>query len=208
MSLGCGFAMNPAWKLRGTYFEACSCEVVCPCIFTSPPSHGDCSVLYAWHIESGSYDKLDLNELNVALAAYAAGHMQQVKWLAALYIDERATPAQFTALEAIFTGGAGGHPSVLVGFFERFLGVKSAPIRYEARGRKRSLHIPGFVTADIEAIAGQEGRETIVAGHPLCLAPGEPLVVAKSKSVELTDYDWRWRFGRSAGGYSSFTYHG
>jgi hypothetical protein len=134
--------------------------------------------------------------------------MQQVKWLAALYIDDRAAPVQFAALEEIFTGKAGGHPSVLAGFFERFLGVKSAPITYEAKGRKRVVRIPSFVAADIEAIAGQEGHETIVTGHPLCLAPGEPFVVAKSQSVELTDYDWSWRFGGSAGGYSAFTYHG
>ncbi|HET7446357.1 MAG TPA: DUF1326 domain-containing protein [Methyloceanibacter sp.] len=135
----------------------------------SPPSHGDCSVLYAWHIEAGRYDKLNLDHINVVLAAYAAGHM--------------------------------------VGFFERFLGVKSAPITYEASGSKRALRIPGLVTADIEAISGQEGRDTTVTGNPLCLAPGEPFVVAKSKSVELTDYDWHWRFGESAGGYSAFTYH-
>src|SRR5262249_17494660 len=102
--------MKPAWDLKGTYFETCSCEVLCPCIFMSPPSRGDCSVLYAWHIEAGNYDKLNLDHLNVALAAYAPGHMQQVKWLAALYVDNRATPAQFAALQEIFTGKAGGHP--------------------------------------------------------------------------------------------------
>jgi hypothetical protein len=80
--------------------------------------------------------------------------MQHVKWLAALYIDDRATPSRFAALEAIYTGKAGGHPSVLVGFFDRFLGVKSAPISYEAESDERSLHIPEHVTAEIKAIAG------------------------------------------------------
>ena len=82
------------WRLEGSYFEACSCEVVCPYIFESPPSHGDCSVLYAWHIDSGHSNGASLDGLNVAPAAYAGGHMQHVKWRASLYLDERATEPQ------------------------------------------------------------------------------------------------------------------
>jgi hypothetical protein len=198
--------IGPSWKLSGTYFEACSCEVVCPCIFQSAPSHGDCSVLYAWHIQQGRWNSVDLNRLNVALAAYAGGHMQKVKWLAALYLDENATIEQKDALEAIFTGKAGGHPAVLVGFFERFLGVKSVRIEYEACGKRRALRIPDLVTADIQAIVGQQEEDAVIEGHPLCLAPGEPLVVAQSKGVRLSDYHWNWEFENRAGGYSAFAY--
>src|SRR3569623_1111022 len=74
----------PKWSLKGTYFEACSCETVCPCIFQSPPSHGECSVLYAWQVNDGSFNYVNLNGLNVALAAYANGHIQMMKWLAGL----------------------------------------------------------------------------------------------------------------------------
>src|SRR6185437_16355896 len=70
---------KPSWSLKGTYFEACSCETVCPCIFKSPPSHGDCAVLYAWRVNDGAFDAVDLSGLNVALAAYAGGHMEKVK---------------------------------------------------------------------------------------------------------------------------------
>lgn len=199
--------VQPNWSLSGSYFEACSCELVCPCIFESAPSHGDCSVLYAWHIEKGQWNGTVLDELNVALAAYAGGHMQRVKWLASLYLDERATEAQRTALESIFTGKSGGHPAVLVGFFERFVGIKSVTIEYRAQGKERAVRIPGLISADVAAIAGQEGGDATIKGHPLCLAPGEPFVVARSKAVTLTDDDWNWQFGGRAGGYSAFHYH-
>lgn len=195
------------WRLTGSYFEACSCEVVCPCIFESAPSHGECSVLYAWHIDQGEWGGTGLGGLNVALAAHAAGHMQKVKWLAMLYLDERATPEQRAALEAIFTGKGGGHPAVLVGFFERFLDIKSVPISYAQNGTKRALRIPDLVSADVEAIKGQGGGNAVVEGHPLCLAPGEPFVVARSSEVSLADKGWTWQFGGRAGGYSAFTYH-
>jgi hypothetical protein len=194
------------WSLEGSYFEACSCEVVCPCIFESPPSHGDCSVLYAWHIERGHLNGTSLDDLNVALAAYAGGHMQRVKWLASLYLDERAKGSQRQALKAIFTGNSGGHPAVLVGFFERFIDVKSVPIEYRAHGKERAIRIPDLITADVKAISGQQNGDAIVQGHPLCLAPGEPFVVARSKAVVLRDH-WSWNFGGSASGYSAFKYH-
>lgn len=199
-------ARGDGWKLAGTYFEACSCEVVCPCIFQSAPSHGDCAVVYAWNIREGSDGTTALDGLNVALAAFADGHMQKVKWLAALYIDGRATPAQLASLKRIFTGKAGGHPAALAGFFEKFIGVKSAPIRYELDGKKRAVEIPGILKASIHAIPGQAGGDAVVTGHPLGLAPGQPLVVAQSDRVTLTDYDWKWKFSGRAGGYSPFLY--
>jgi hypothetical protein len=196
------------WKLAGNYFEACSCEVVCPCIFQSAPSHGDCAVLYAWRIDRGNYQATALDGLNVALAAYADGHMAKVKWLAAVYIDDRATSEQNAALKRIFTGTAGGFPAGLAGFFERFIGVKSAPIHYVLDGKKRAVEIPGVMSASIHAIAGQEGGDAVIAGHPLGLAPGNPLIVAQSDSVTLTDYEWNWKFSGRSGGYSPFQYQG
>ncbi|MBV8173321.1 MAG: DUF1326 domain-containing protein [Verrucomicrobia bacterium] len=47
--------MPASWKIAGSYFEACNCEVACPCVFTSPPTSGECTVLIAWHIDHGSF---------------------------------------------------------------------------------------------------------------------------------------------------------
>lgn len=199
-------SQDVAWKLEGTYFEACNCEVVCPCIFESAPSHDDCSVIYAWNIKRGNDGAVALDDLNVAMAAYADGHMQKVKWLAALYIDERASPEQYAALERIFTGQAGGHPAALAGFFEKFVGVKRAPIRYDLDGKKRAVEIPGILKASVEAIKGQSGGAAVITGHPLGLAPGQPFIVAKSDNVTLTDHEWNWSFVGRAGGYSPFVY--
>ena len=95
---------------------------------------------------------------------------------------------------------------MLVGFFERFIDVKSVSIEYRAHGKERAIRIPDIITADVKAISGQQGGDTTVQGHPLCLAPGQPLVVARSQAVVLKDH-WSWDFGGSAGGYSAFKYH-
>ena len=67
--------MADPWKLKGTYFEACNCEVACPCVMLGPPSTGECTVLVAWHIDSGAFGKTNLDGLNIVLAAHAPGHI-------------------------------------------------------------------------------------------------------------------------------------
>src|SRR5258706_8324654 len=103
--------MPEKWKITGTYFEACTCDVACPCIFLSAPTNGDCTALAGWHIENGNFTNVNIDGLNVALALYSPGHMLEVKWRVALYIDETASEEQKTVLTQIFTGQAGGHMS-------------------------------------------------------------------------------------------------
>jgi hypothetical protein len=74
--------MAEQWNLTGTYFETCNCEAACPCVFLSPPSTGECTVLIAWHIDQGRSDDVALDGLNVALAVHSPGHMMQVQWKA------------------------------------------------------------------------------------------------------------------------------
>ena len=147
------------WKLSGTYFETCNCEAACPCVFTSPPTEGECKALVAWHIDKGSYAGTALDGLNVALAVHAPGTMVATKWQVAAYFDDKASAAQNDALHAIFGGKAGGHPAVLASFIGEMVGAKNVPMRYEANGRKSSLSIPGVAEAQIESLAGP-GRQS------------------------------------------------
>jgi hypothetical protein len=197
-----------AWQLKGTYFETCNCNVACPCVFLSAPSEGECRVLVAWHVDEGKDDEVDLAGLNVAMAIHSPGHMMQTKWRAALYLDERADDRQKQALTRIFAGQAGGHPEALASFVGDVLGVASVRIDYQAAGRKRSLSIPGTVSAEIEAIEGQGGGDVTISGHPLCVAPGEPAVVAKSKRLDYTDHQMTWSISDRNGFYSPFAYQG
>jgi hypothetical protein len=197
-----------SWQLKGTYFETCNCNVACPCVFLSAPSEGECRVLVAWHVDEGKDDEVDLAGLNVAMAIHSPGPMMQTKWRAALYLDERADDRQKQALTRIFAGQAGGHPEALASFVGDVLGVASVKIDYQAAGRTRSLSIPGIVSAEIEAIEGQGGGDVTISGHPLCVAPGEPAVVAKSKRLDYADHQMTWSISERNGFYSPFAYQG
>lgn len=194
------------WKLAGTYFEACNCEAACPCVFTSAPTEGNCTALVAWHIDRGRFGDVDLDGLNVALAVYSPGHMFETKWKVAAYFDERANAAQSDALHAIFGGKAGGHPAVLASFIGEIVGAKSVPMQYSQDGRRASLTIPGIGEAAIEALEGQGGAPITITNHPLCIAPGEPATVGRSKNLRFKDFGMDWSVSGRNGFQSNFAY--
>jgi hypothetical protein len=194
------------WNLSGTYFETCNCEAACPCVFTSPPTEGDCTVLVAWHIDKGKFGDVALDGLNVALAVHAPGHMMQTKWKAAAYFDDKASAAQNDALHAIFGGKAGGHPAMLASFIGEIVGAKNVPMKYKANGKQASLTIPGIAEAEIEALEGQGGKPITVDNHPLCIAPGTPATVGRSKHFTFSDFGMDWKLSGRNGFLSDFAY--
>lgn len=200
--------MGSKWKIEGTYFETCNCDTVCPCFFLSSPTTGDCTLLVGWHIANGQFEEIDLKGLNAVMAVHSPGHMLEVPWRAALYVDNRGSAAQQEALTGIFSGQAGGHPSVLASHVGDFLGVKSVEIIYRDNGKNRSLSIPGIAEAEIEAIGGQGGGKTTIAGNPMCVAPGFSGVVARSRRLDYNDHGMSWELSQKTGFYSPFAYNG
>jgi len=106
------------WEVKGLYFEACSCDSVCPCYSAHPPTQGYCEGNCAWHIQQGHYGQVSLDGLNVILMLRCEGFMRETPWNCWFYIDDRATEAQFDALKRIFTlkeAGIWPRPSVNFG---------------------------------------------------------------------------------------------
>ena len=198
--------MSTSWKVSGTYFEACNCEAACPCVFLGPPTEGECTAVVAWHIDKGNFGNTKLDGLNVALAAHAPGHMLKTKWQVALYLDKSASPAQAEALGGIFSGQAGGHLANVAALIGEVKGVKSVPITYRAEGRKRSVAIGDVADVEIEAIAGADGGEVAIGNHPLCVAPGYPVVIARSKKARFDDLGLKLEVSERNGYYSPFNY--
>ena len=198
--------MPISWKVAGSYFEACNCDVACPCVFLSPPTSGECTVLLAWHIDHGQFGEVNLDGFNTALAAYSPGHMLQTKWKVAFYVDERANQGQQEGLTQIFSGQAGGHLAGLAPLIGEVMGVKTAAIEYRAEGKRRSMRLGDIAEAEIDGLPGQDGNDVTVANAPFAAVPGVPLVVAKSKQVRFSDYGLKWEVSNKNGFFSPFTY--
>lgn len=198
--------MEPKWKLDGTYFEACNCDATCPCIFLSPPTEGECKAIVSWHINKGSYENVSLDNLNVALFVHSPGNMVEGGWKVALYIDDKADPGQQNCLSKIFSGQAGGHPGSLTPLIDEVLGVKACAIEYHEEGKKKRIRISEFGSAEIEAQKGQGDEDITVSNHPLAIAPGYSVVVAKSKQATYKDHGIDFEVSNKSGLYSPFSY--
>jgi hypothetical protein len=195
-----------SWSLEGTYFESCNCEVACPCLFLSPPTTGECTALVGWHIKNGIDEGVSLDGLNVALAVHSSGHMATTPWKVAVYVDERASEVQNASLMKIFGGQGGGHPARLATYIGEIVGVRSVPINYEFSDGNHALKIPGIADVEIEQISGQGEGPVTITGHPLCIAPGFPATVAKSKTLAFSDHGMDWNLSDKTGVFSPFAY--
>jgi hypothetical protein len=186
------------WRLSGDYFENCSCAVVCPCLvsaappMTSRPTEGVCNVPAVFHIESGRYDDVVLDGLNVALALHTPGPMADGNWSVAAYIDERADDKQTEALGAIFTGVAGGPVAAFAPLISKNLGVKKVPITFRIDGKKRSAEIPGVLHLAVDPLptVHSSGEMWANTGHPF--APEKLALGVGAPWNTFTDHGLRW----------------
>ncbi|HYB90624.1 MAG TPA: DUF1326 domain-containing protein [Candidatus Binataceae bacterium] len=200
--------MAQKWHAKGDYFETCNCQTLCPCIFMSPPTEGNCTVLVGWHIESGKFGDASLDGLNVAALFHTPGPMHHGNWSAALYIDSRASAQQSDALTQIFTGQAGGVPGGIRPLITKMLGVKTAEIAYHATGRTRHMTIRDVGESEIEALQGADGGNVTISNHPLGISPGHPSVVSRSKQLKFRDHGYSLDLSGRTGQFSPFTYEG
>ena len=101
------------WHIRGSYFESCNCDAICPCrrvngVPGGRSTSGVCMGVLSWVIEEGAADGVDLTGLSVAIALTYSDDEPGSPWTWILYVAQDATDAQRAALEAIFTGRLGG----------------------------------------------------------------------------------------------------
>jgi hypothetical protein len=180
---------NTKWKIDGEYFESCNCEVLCPCLLShaqARPTEGHCDVVLAIHIASGNCGGVDLSGLNAVQALTTPGPMAQGGGTLAVYVDSRANEAQRAAVEAIFTGGAGGPPSLLTGVVAHRLPAKSAPISFSSDGRSFKLEIAGVTEVAVEGVTGAGNQVVWLdnVGHPFSTR----LAAAKAAQSKYHDH--------------------
>ncbi|TMP89710.1 MAG: DUF1326 domain-containing protein [Verrucomicrobia bacterium] len=94
------------WKITGQLEEACSCNAACPCWFDSKPTRATCGGNQVLFIQKGNYGNVKLDGLAVANYAQSPENQTMMdsfgKWnFSTNYIDEKASPEQRKALEAI-----------------------------------------------------------------------------------------------------------
>jgi hypothetical protein len=193
---------STAWRMRGDAFEACSCNVTCPCNFGSDPTLGFCEVIVAWRIQEGHYGNTRLDGLNLVQYMRMPGNLWQGNWTAGVYLDQRATQEQAHALGTILSGQAGGLFAALSGLIGNPLAPKQVPITFETVNGEHRVTVPGLLEVGTERIpnpmSGQPPLDTKMSDIAVPLYAG-PVHVRRSSILKMTDPHLRFEYsGRSS----------
>ncbi|MDX6721894.1 MAG: hypothetical protein QOD44_2116 [Solirubrobacteraceae bacterium] len=196
-----------AWKLEGTYFETCSCDVVCPCTasFGLPATRDRCRVTLVFHVTDGDVDGTDVSGLTVAAIADTPQVMAEGDWRLGVFIDSAASDAQADALGGVFSGQLGGPMEALGPLVGESLGVERAPIDVREEGLTHSVRIGDAIDFEIEDVvplgmeSGEPVRMTGIA-HPV----GSELTIARAtrSSISAFGIEYEGRSGFSASRFS------
>jgi len=145
------------WRVKGEWFDVCSCNVPCPCTFAQAPTGNHCEVLFAYRINEGHYGDTAMNGLKVVMLASLTGNVWEgAKLDACVFFDAAATDDQKEALEAIFTGKAGGWMKQFMPSVREIKGVEFAEISVEIDEKLEhwNVSVPGKVEASGVALTG------------------------------------------------------
>jgi hypothetical protein len=142
-----------AWQLRGTYFENCTCDMVCPCTtsgLTMPADQERCRVVMVFNVESGAVDDVDVSGLTVGVLADTPAVMAEGNWRVGMFMDAAASAEQAEKLAAVFGGQVGGPMAMLSPLISEMLGMETVPIRYVNDGRRHRVTLGDAVDIEIE----------------------------------------------------------
>jgi hypothetical protein len=197
-----------AWKLEGTYFETCSCDVVCPCTasLANPATRDRCNVTLVFNVVDGDVEGTDVSGLTVAAIADTPKVMTDGNWRLGVFIDGAASDEQADKLGAVFSGALGGPMQALGPLIGENLGVERQAIEVREDGLRHSVKIGEAVDFEIEDIVpfgvetGEPARLTGIF-HPA----GSELTISRATRSNIDAFGIRYE-GKSGFSRSNFSW--
>jgi hypothetical protein len=200
-----------AWRIRGTYFESCNCDAICPCrrvdgVAVGRSTHGVCLGVLSWAIEDGLAGTVDLTGLSVAMAISFDDDEPGSPWTWVLYLDARASEEQRAAIESIYAGELAG--DALEHFpwawkASELVAVRPADIELSHEPRRQWLRVRDHVSVTIrDRYAGLEAVTCVIPGHD---RGGEELV---ADELHVDDGPLAFDYSGVCGYGSTFDYSG
>jgi hypothetical protein len=184
------------WKFEGTYFETCTCEVVCPCTASLAfgADYDRCNVTLVFNVTDGEVEGTDVSGLTVAAIADSPKVMSEGTWRLGVFIDAAASDEQADKLGAVFGGQLGGPREALGPLVSENLGVERAPIEVSEEGLRHSVKIGDAIEFEIEDVVPfgvESGEPARLSGifHPV----GSELTISRSKSSRINAFGIEYR---------------
>lgn len=197
-----------SWKISGSYFETCSCNVVCPC--TASLALGAtldrCKVTLVFNIHSGNVEGTDVGGLTVAAIADTPKVMTDGNWRLGVFIDAAASEEQAERLGGVFSGALGGPMGALAPLVSENLGVQRVPIEVREDGLRHSVRIGDAVDFEVEDVVPfgvETGQPVRLVGifHPAA----SELTVARATRSKINGFGIEYE-GKSGFSTSQFSW--
>jgi hypothetical protein len=163
----------PAWNMKGTLVIACNCEYGCPCNVNGRPTTGKCEGGWTWQLEQGVYGDVRLDGLCIGLYANWPAAIHEGNGVATTLIDERASPAQREALQALVEGRSAGPWAIFRKTFKELHGPDYVTYEVDSESRLPRVRAGDTLTIETEYIRNPVTKETI---HPRLAMPEGLLV--------------------------------
>ena len=180
-----------SWKLEGTYFETCSCEVVCPCTASLAlgADYDRCRATLVFNVMQGEVEGTDVSGLTVAAIADTPKVMSEGNWRLGVFIDAAASDDQAEKLGAVFGGQLGGPMEALLPLVGENLGVERASIEVREEGLRHSVKIGDAIDFEIEDVVSfgvESGEPARLTGifHPA----GSELTISKATRSRINAF--------------------
>jgi hypothetical protein len=142
---------GPLWSIEGEYFEGCTCNPGCPCLFGSEPTHNKtCKITGVFHIHKGKYGQYNLNDQTVIGITDLTARPDE-NWIV-FYINKKgASGAHGKALLDIFRNHVFGFADVP---YERVT-IRYLPINIESSKWHKKVSVADNLTLDLEILRGK-----------------------------------------------------
>lgn len=181
------------WHVSGSYYEACNCQVVCPCRREGDrpggrSTYGECDFVLSWWITQGNVDGRDLSGRKVVLVGHYSDDEPGSPWSVSIVVDSGATKAEVADIADIFLGRLGGDTSrQYANSIAHVLGTHQADIDLvHEKGRWR---IGVDTRIEVRSVTPAASDGPVSCGIPGHAQPGTEMV-SDVITVELDEFRW------------------
>ena len=198
------------YDMQGSLLEACNCSAPCPCWIGEDPHQGYCDAFVAYRIDKGTIRGIDVGGVAFALICKIPGNILKGNWKVAVYMTDKATPAQKQAVLDAWTGKLGGPLADLAKLIGEVKGVHDAPVDFRIEKGKGTLRIGQVVDAEMAPYTDAKGNPTTMNNTIFSTIPGSPAYVAKATrhKVNIPQYGMQWQFENRNAVQGDFRFNG
>ena len=149
-----------------------------------------------YRIEKGSIKGVDVSGVAFAIVALVPGNILKGNWKIAIYMSDKAKPAQKEAILDAWTGKLGGPLADLAQLIGEVRGVHDASVDFRLEKGKGTLKVGQCVEAEMVPYVDANGNPTTLSNTIFSTIPGSPAYVAKATyhRVNIPEHGMQWSF--------------